>query len=127
MLKRWNLSESENCECGEKDIIEHSLIDCPLLNHLWKNVDLSITRFLNGRTITLTNINRLFGLSCMEKRDLKLSNDEFMFINNILIVAKFAINKTRALNLISYKTCFEIEWHFREHQFLSKKENDPKN
>ena len=119
MLKRWNLSETENCECGEKDIIEHSLLDCPTLFHLWESVENTIKLVLDGRHIPISKINKLFGFSHEEKRNLKLTKENFIILNNILIVAKFSINKTRALKLGSYKTCFETEWCYRENLFVS--------
>ena len=102
LLKRWNLCDSENCICGEKDLLEHSLIECPLLKDLWSSVVSTITLLLNGRTIPMTNLNKLFGYNKYEKTKLKLSKESFISINNILIVAKFSINKCRAVKSNNY-------------------------
>ena len=114
LLKRWNLCDSENCICGEKDLLEHSLIECPLLKDLWSSVVSTITLLLNGRTIPMTNLNKVFGYNKYEKTKLKLSKESFISINNILIVAKFSINKCRAVKSNNYKTCFQNEWNLRK-------------
>ena len=114
MLKKWKLSDTEHCDCGEKDLIEHSLIECSYLNDLWEAVSKTISIQLNGKSIPLTNVNKLFGISSHEQKRFHISKEDCLVINNILIIAKFSINKSRALKVFNYKTCFDIEWQFRK-------------
>ena len=123
MLKRWGMSDSEHCICGEKDLIEHSLVECPLLEELWLSVSKNITLLLNGRVIPLSTINKLFGYNNTERKELNISKNDFITINNILIIAKFAINKCRASSTTNYKTCFETEYSFRKSVIHPKKED----
>jgi len=45
-------------------------------------------------------------------------------INNILIIAKFVINKVRKLKATNYKLCFELEWNLRKHMIFNNVKED---
>ena len=60
----------------------------------------------------------IFGISDKDNIGVNTTKAERDIINNILILAKFAINKTRKFKISSYKLCFESEWNLRKQSIL---------
>ena len=116
LLKKWNMSDSINCDCGEIDYIDHALSECSLLDHLWKEVSSLIFQHTN-KCIRLNKKMKLFGLDKEDQVNLHLSGNDLVLINNIIILAKFSINKAKASGITNIPLCFENEWHYRENIF----------
>ena len=68
---------------------------------------------------------KLFGISVEEKNSLKMNSKAFELINNILALAKFCINKSKAQNL-NPKLCFINEWEFRKEIITQRMEEQTK-
>ena len=118
MLKKWNLEESDRCDCGEIDFIDHSLVTCNYLDPLWNEVK-QIIIVSTGERIQLTLSSKLFGLSMEDGKNLNINNNSLSIINNILLIAKFSINKARS-EKSDILLCFESEWNFRKDQIMNK-------
>ena len=113
LLKKYNIVNDDKCACGQVDYIEHSLVSCPLLKDLWRTVNQSIIQLLNRTLIPeLAVRNKLFGVS--PENDYGLSKSQIQVINNILIIAKFAIVKARAQNSNNFMLYFEEELNARK-------------
>ena len=113
LLKKYNIVNDDKCACGQVDYIEHSLVSCPLLKDLWRTVNQSIIQLLNRILIPeLAVRNKLFGVS--PENDYGLSKSQIQVINNILIIAKFAIVKARAQNSNNFMLYFEEELNARK-------------
>ena len=118
MLKKWNLEESDRCDCGEIDFIDHSLVTCNYLVPLWNEVK-QIIIVSTGERIQLTLSSKLFGLSMEDGKNLNINANSLYIINNIILIAKFSINKARS-EKSDLLLCFESEWNFRKDQILNK-------
>ena len=110
LLKKFNIVNNDKCECGQLDVVEHSLVECHLLASLWKEVNQSIVQVI-GRSIPLQLSNKLFGIAPNNK--MNLTKKQVCIVNNILIIAKFAIIKARAQNSNKYLMFYEEEYKAR--------------
>ena len=117
LLKKWGEVEDDHCDCGERDFIEHSFSDCPLLIPLWNRVSSEIHSITNKR-LHLSSVIKIFGLSKSDAKNLELDPWETSLINNILAVAKFSINKTKTSASLNFLTVFEFEWEIRKEIML---------
>ena len=113
LLKKYNIVNDDKCTCGQLDYIEHSLVSCPMLKDFWQTVNQTIVQILNRNlTPKLAVKNKLFGVA--PKNDYQLSKPQTDVINNILIIAKFAIIKARAQNSNNFILYFEEELNTRK-------------
>ena len=62
LLKKWNMVDTDLCACGAKDFIEHALVECSLLAHLWEEVTKVIQQAIN-KQIILSTSTKIFGIS----------------------------------------------------------------
>ena len=118
LLKKWNVVDSDLCTCGAKDFIEHALVECKLLDQFWKEVEGTIFESINKR-VSLTTANKIFGFSQNDSKELNISIRESIILNNVLILAKFVINKTKALGRQNFQVTFEFEWAARKNKILN--------
>ena len=101
LLNRMGLKNTENCEfCNEKDFVEHYFFNCRKLVQFWK----FINNFLNlklDKKIILYDYVILLGIEQSIDK-FGLTKEEMSFINNILVVAKLSIIKSKqnSLNII---------------------------
>ena len=122
LLKKWNMSDTDLCSCGEMDFIEHSMALCENIQPLWAEIKQLI--FLTTNTnIHLSTEIKLFGIGADDKNIFKINSNKVTIINNILALAKFCINKARAQKLDMMLT-FETEWSFRKSQFTQNVDSD---
>ena len=49
LLKKFNLVDSELCMCGQKDFIEHALVECSLLAAFLKDITIVIQQIINKK------------------------------------------------------------------------------
>ena len=122
LLKKWKKEESDFCECGERDFIEHSIALCRYKSPLWNEVK-QIILLSTGLNLHLSVDRKLFGLSFEDKQTLKISTKSLYITNYILALAKFCINKARVQNL-GLRLCFETEWNFRKDSILQTEQDD---
>ena len=108
--------DTDRCDCGEMDFVDHSIALCELTQPLWTEVRQVILISTNTQ-VELSTEMKLFGLNAEDKNNLKLSSKSLFIINNILALAKFCINKARAQKS-DLKLCFEAEFGFRKHNIL---------
>ena len=95
------IKNTENCDfCNEKDFVEHYFFNCRKLVQFWK----FINNFLNlklDKKIILYDYVILLGIEQSNEK-FGLTKKEMSFINNILVVAKLSIIKSKqnSLNII---------------------------
>ena len=113
LLKKFNIVDSDKCDCGLLDHIEHSLVSCPMLIDIWKEVNQMIVNFL-GKSLHLNLENKIFGLSISNGSCDGLSVKQVQKINIIILLAKFAIVKAKAQKSTNFVLYFEEEVNFRK-------------
>ena len=121
LLKKWNMVDSDLCDCGEKDFIDHSFALCELTQPLWTEIR-QLILISTGTLVELSTEIKLFGLNAQDKFNLKLNSKSLFIINNILALAKFCMNKARAQKS-DLRLCFEAEFGFRKHKILQYNED----
>ena len=107
MPKKYKIVNDDLCICGHKDFIEHAFVECPLLVEFWNEVDNTIHHAINKRN-KISSATKIFGISNTELINYGITTKEAIIINNILILAKFCINKTRAQDGLNFKVTFEF-------------------
>ena len=111
LLKRMGISQSEKCDyCGENDLIEHYFYLCERNRNLWTKVNQKIRNKL-GNEIQLNIKVVLFGIEQDEIYD-KLQASEVQFINNMLLIGKFSIIKSKTQN-VNLSLLFDNELRIR--------------
>ena len=88
--------DSDLCPCGARDFIEHTFVECSLLVQLWREVE-KVIQITTNKQLKLSTETKLFGLSKSDVKESQITLKEAEIINNILILAKFVINKTKVL------------------------------
>ena len=89
------------------------MVQCPLLKGIWNIVNQNIVQLL-GKPLTLKVENKLFGISHSTSEILSMK--QINEINNILLIAKFAIIKARAQNSNNFILYYEEESQIRHHE-----------
>ena len=106
------LKNTENCEfCNEKDFVEHYFYNCRKLASFWKYIN----DFLNlklDKKIILYDFVILLGIE-QSINNIELTKKEIRFVNNILVIAKLSVIKSKqdSLNIIFI---FENEMRLRK-------------
>ena len=111
LLKRMGITQSEKCDyCGENDLIEHYFYLCERNRNLWTKVNQKIRNKI-GNEIQLNVKVVLFGIEQDEIYD-KLQASEVQFINNMLLIGKFSIIKSKTQN-VNLSLLFDNELRIR--------------
>ena len=116
LLNRMGLEPSEKCEvCGVTEFVEHLFFECKRIENFWETVE-NVINLRIGKHIALTKYNIILGI----EQDANYNNytkQEISIINNILIIAKFSISKSKKwkqnVNLV-----LERELQIRQNIFL---------
>ena len=111
LLTRIGIKNSEKCElCGVTDYIEHLFIECRRIGSFWKKVE----TLLFSKTDKLIKLNSniiLLGIE-QDKQHEKLSKSTIHAINEILIIGKLSISKSK-INDLNIELVFERELSLR--------------
>ena len=111
LLNRMGIKDSEKCEfCGEKDHIEHYFFECVNIAKLWPEIKQIITI----ETKIIFELNEkiiLFGIE-QDIKSNELTAREIRFINNIILIGKLSIIKSKIEN-INVILIFEKEMRLR--------------
>ena len=95
MLQKMKITDSNNCKyCGEIDYTEHFFVTCPRLTTFWIAVLEWIEKEI-GIKISSGITEKLFGISVEDNINYK--GKKTVFVNHILIIAKFSIIKAKYL------------------------------
>ena len=111
LLTRIGIKNSEKCElCGVTDYIKHLFIECRRIGSFWKKVE----TLLFSKTDKLIKLNSniiLLGIE-QDKQHEKLSKSTIHAINEILIIGKLSISKSK-INDLNIELVFERELSLR--------------
>ena len=111
LLTRIGIKSSEKCElCGVTEYIEHLFIECQRIGSFWEKVERLILSQIN-KSIKLNNNIILLGIE-QDKQFEKLKLKEMYQINEILIIGKLSISKSKVNNL-NLDLVFERELRIR--------------
>ena len=114
LLNRMGLKRTENCDlCNEKDFVEHYFYNCNKLSKFWKY----ISDFLNlklDKKVNLFDYAILLGIE-QNHNNIELTKKEVSFINNILVIAKLSIIKSKLSN---FNIIFIFENEIRLRKFV---------
>ena len=89
------ITDSNNCKyCGEIDYTEHFFVTCPRLTTFWIAVLEWIEKEI-GIKISSGITEKFFGISVEDNINYK--GKKTVFVNHILIIAKFSIIKAKYL------------------------------
>jgi hypothetical protein len=80
MLKKWKISDTDKCLCGEIDTIEHSLFYCNESRKLWENISQWVNEIFHVK-IPLRIVNVLLGIPHRQSQDNVLDILNFMIIH----------------------------------------------
>ena len=100
------LSDTNACEfCGEIDYVEHALVSCIRLRAFWEAV-LKWTKREVGIEVKVKLQDKLFGI---EKGEHKEKLKKVAIVNQIILIAKFSIFKTKYYDHQNIAVIFEEE------------------
>ena len=110
-LHQIKLKDSNNCDrCRRLDTLEHSFYYCPLVKYFWDYIQGRI--FIEfGENINIDVKTALFGIP---KSDVLSKN-----VNHMLLIAKFALCKSKLSVFQNINVLFEQEFAFRKKYFPS--------
>ena len=111
LLNRMGIKNSENCDlCGVAEFVEHMFFDCKRLSNFWKRVE-SLLRTMMNKNISLNKYNVILGVE-QDENLRSLNKKEIYMINEILIIAKLSISKSKAMET-NLEITFERELRIR--------------
>ena len=88
--------KSEKCEiCDEIDFVEHMFFECQRLDSFWYIIQCTIYKNIK-KSIDLTKYSVVLGIE-QDNRYKSLNINEVQFINELLIIAKYCISKSKSL------------------------------
>ena len=107
MLERMKLSATNTCDfCGEVDYTEHALVNCVRLKQFWEAVIKWIKKEV-GIDVADKTEEKLFGIGKGDRKKTKAKN--VAIANQILLIAKFSIYKTKFYDHQNITVIFEEE------------------
>ena len=119
MLEKMKVKENNKCDhCNEVDFTEHALVSCERIKGFWENVIGWVEKEIDVKIPQDSIICLLFGLvkgdasNCARWRIEK--------VNHVLLIAKFAIIKSRFMEGVSIESLFEKEIQKRMKYLKSK-------
>ena len=116
ILNRMHIKETENCDfCGEKEFTEHLFFNCKRVEWFWKEISTLLSLKLKKK-IRLTEYSVLLGIELDDNSD-NLTQTQRRYINEIIMIGKLAIIKSKALKC-DLKITFEKESRIRNINFL---------
>ena len=116
LLKKMGIKNSDMCEfCKERDLIEHMLINCKLLNGFWSKVYQVIYNYTSEQ-FQMTDDALLFGYNY---ESVKVGKDKINTANHILLIAKLSISKFRYGQTKNINIIFDSEMQLRSKFFAS--------
>ena len=111
LLNRMGLKKSEKCDfCGETEYIDHLFYDCKRIGQLWKKVEYMIRNNSNVN-ISLNRHNVILGIE-HDEISKTLHQKEVGEINELLMIAKFSISKSKSMER-NLEITFENELRIR--------------
>ena len=111
LLSKIGIKDTEKCEiCGVTDYIEHLFIECQRIGSYWNVVETMINSKLST-IIKLNNTIILLGIE-QDEQCKRLNKKEISMINEILIIAKLSISKSK-INDLKIELVFENEIRIR--------------
>ena len=114
LLNRMGLEPSEKCEtCGVAEFVEHLFYECQRLGNFWEKIE-NIIRSKVNKNVSITKNIAILGIEQLENYK-TYTEKEIYEINNILIIAKFSIYKSKSKDL-QIDTVFEREMEIRNNR-----------
>ena len=109
LLKKMNIKDSEMCTyCNTLDTVEHFFYECNEVSNLWKEIERLITKNTTT-TLSLDSQSVLLGILPSEKIDKGVTS----FINELILVGKLVISKTKYGKAINPIIVLEHELNVR--------------
>ena len=111
-LNRWKLKDTNKCDaCNELDTVKHMFARCRNLNGFWDHVTSLISRETKIK-INLSTHNIILGVIKSDHPSIKTKC--LKVINEIILIAKFSINKMRFGEFKNVFIIFDTEYSFRK-------------
>lgn len=109
-LNRMGVYATPNCHrCGATDTLEHAMLDCPIVDNFWNEIQAYVDKITN-KALSLTTQVKLFG-KVKTKND-PLGSRTIDLVNWTLTLARWAIHKS-AVNYRVRSLTFQPEIIFR--------------
>ena len=106
------IKNTERCEvCGVTDYVEHLFFECHRIGSFWQKVE-SFVKIKLDKNISLTKRSVLLGIE-QDAHINNLSKNEIHQINEIIIIAKLSISKSKVRNT-NIEVTFENELRIRK-------------
>ena len=112
LLSKIGIKDTEKCEmCDVTEYIEHLFIECQRIGSFWKVVE----NLINSKLSTIIQLNDIIIILGIEQEEQckKLNKKEISMINEILIIAKLSISKSK-INDLKIELVFENEIRLRK-------------
>lgn len=91
-LNRIGVYATPNCHrCGVTDTIQHAMVDCPIVDKFWNEIQVYVDKITNNM-LTLTTHIKLFGR--IKRKDDPLGSRTIDLVNWTLTLARWAIHKS---------------------------------
>ena len=112
LLNRMGIKNTEKCEtCGVTEYVEHMFYECKRIENFWNKVE-SLIKIKFDKNIKLDKINVILGIE-QDERYNKFTKREVFAINEILIIAKLSISKSKVYDT-NIEITFERELKLRK-------------
>ena len=112
LLSKIGIKDTEKCEmCDVTEQIEHLFIECQRIGFFWNVVE----TLINSKLRTIIQLNDIIIILGIEQDEQckKLNKKEISMINEILIMAKLSISKSK-INGLKIELVFENELRLRK-------------